>query len=119
MAKADPIGLILKGLITLYRYTLSALLGRQCRHLPTCSEYALEAIDRHGSWIGFWLAISRISRCHPWGSHGLDPVPIQLEGNFPKWQGWRYGLWSPKRAMEQATAKPHESNGQQSCEPRE
>jgi uncharacterized protein len=46
-----------------------------CRYLPTCSEYAVESLARHGLWSGGWMAVRRISRCHPWGSHGFDPVP--------------------------------------------
>ena len=46
-----------------------------CRYLPSCSEYAIEAIDRHGSLRGGWLAVRRVSRCTPWGGHGIDPVP--------------------------------------------
>ena len=51
--------------------------GRQtgCRYLPSCSDYALEAIDRHGPTRGTWMAVRRISRCGPWGGHGIDPVP--------------------------------------------
>ncbi|WP_144292290.1 membrane protein insertion efficiency factor YidD [Rhodoligotrophos appendicifer] len=79
------------GLVQVYRYSLSSVLGRTCRHLPTCSEYATEAFSRHGGWRGFWLTSSRLCRCHPWGSHGHDPVPLCLEP-----QGiffWRYGRW--------------------------
>ena len=46
-----------------------------CRYWPSCSQYAIEAIDRHGATRGAWLATRRISRCHPWGGHGVDPVP--------------------------------------------
>lgn len=66
---------IVKAPIQLYRYTLSAFMGRTCRFLPTCSEYALEAIDRHGALRGGALAVRRVCRCHPWGGHGYDPVP--------------------------------------------
>lgn len=90
----DPFAFLLKGLIIVYRYSLSYLIGRRCRHLPTCSEYAIEAIDVHGSWRGGWLALSRIVRCRPGGSHGLDPVPDMIEQSYPWWQGWRYGRWS-------------------------
>ena len=46
-----------------------------CRYLPTCSEYALQAIDRHGAVRGGWMALRRLARCNPWGGHGVDPVP--------------------------------------------
>lgn len=66
---------VLVVLIRLYQLTLSSVTGRQCRFLPTCSEYAMEAIDKHGALKGSWLAVRRILRCHPWGGHGFDPVP--------------------------------------------
>lgn len=66
---------LLKGAIKLYQLVISPMLGPRCRYLPTCSEYAVEAIDRHGPVTGSWLAIKRIARCHPWGGSGLDPVP--------------------------------------------
>ena len=59
-----------------YRYTLGPLLGGHCRFLPTCSEYGLEAYRVHGPIRGTFLTIRRISRCHPWGGHGFDPVPL-------------------------------------------
>ncbi len=62
-------------LIKAYRYCLSPLLGRNCRFFPSCSEYAAEAIDRHGAGFGVWLALKRIARCHPWNPGGYDPVP--------------------------------------------
>ncbi|MBM4218157.1 MAG: membrane protein insertion efficiency factor YidD [Gammaproteobacteria bacterium] len=61
--------------IHLYRWTLSPFLGRQCRYHPTCSAYALEAIELHGPWRGWRLALARILGCHPWGAAGFDPVP--------------------------------------------
>jgi len=66
---------LLLAMIRFYQLTLSSVMGRQCRFLPTCSEYAAEAIRIHGAWRGCWLALRRISRCHPWGGHGFDPVP--------------------------------------------
>jgi putative membrane protein insertion efficiency factor len=65
------------GLISAIRTYQLARSGRitGCRYLPTCSEYAVEAIDVHGAARGTWLAIRRISRCGPWGGHGFDPVP--------------------------------------------
>jgi uncharacterized protein len=70
---------VLKAPILAYRAVLSPMLPPSCRYLPTCSAYALEAIERHGPTKGSWLAIKRIARCHPitWlgGSSGYDPVP--------------------------------------------
>ena len=66
---------LLKAPIHLYRWTLKPYVGWNCRHLPTCSEYALEAIERHGALRGTGLAMRRISRCHPWHAGGFDPVP--------------------------------------------
>ena len=62
-------------LVTVYRYTLSPLLGVNCRFQPTCSAYAMEALQRHGAFHGTTLAAKRIARCHPWGGSGYDPVP--------------------------------------------
>jgi putative membrane protein insertion efficiency factor len=58
-----------------YRYLLSPWWGRQCRFTPTCSQYAIEALERHGAARGAWLALKRVLRCHPWGGGGFDPVP--------------------------------------------
>jgi len=66
---------LLKVLVHGYRYTVSPLLGPRCRHLPSCSEYCLEALDLHGAWHGAWLTVKRLARCHPWGTSGIDPVP--------------------------------------------
>lgn len=66
---------ILLALIRAYRLALSPWWGRQCRFTPTCSEFAIEAIERHGALRGSWLAMRRISRCHPWHAGGFDPVP--------------------------------------------
>ena len=61
--------------IRFYQRFISPLTPPACRYTPTCSQYAVEAIRRHGPERGLWLAIKRISRCHPWGGSGYDPVP--------------------------------------------
>ncbi len=75
LAPSRLVARLLIGAILVYRYTLSPLLGPRCRYLPTCSAYALEAVQRHGPWRGGWLAVKRLCRCHPWGGAGHDPVP--------------------------------------------
>jgi putative membrane protein insertion efficiency factor len=65
---------LLLGLIRLYQGTSSVRRAR-CRYIPTCSQYAAEAIELHGSAAGSWLALKRLGRCHPFGSYGFDPVP--------------------------------------------
>ncbi|HZJ60050.1 MAG TPA: membrane protein insertion efficiency factor YidD [Chitinophagaceae bacterium] len=62
-------------LIKIYQWIISPWIGPKCRFTPTCSQYALEALKKYGLFKGTWLAIKRISRCHPWGGHGYDPVP--------------------------------------------
>jgi putative membrane protein insertion efficiency factor len=85
--------LVGRGFITIYRHTLSALVGFHCRHLPTCSEYADEAIGRFGLWAGGWMTLARLCRCHPWGTHGLDPVPKMPPSGAHWFMPWRYGRW--------------------------
>jgi hypothetical protein len=78
--------------VHLYRWTLKPLVGWECRHLPTCSEYALEAIELNGAWRGLWLSLARLARCRPGGSAGYDPVPdIRSERHLLA--PWRYGRW--------------------------
>jgi putative membrane protein insertion efficiency factor len=62
-------------MIRLYQWTLSPLLGANCRFNPSCSEYGLQAINKYGPVKGTWLSIKRILRCNPWGGHGYDPLP--------------------------------------------
>ncbi len=92
--RVAPVARALTVLIRFYQLTLSAILGRRCRYLPTCSDYAMEAIGRHGAWAGSWLALARVARCHPWGGEGFDPVPQ----DFPRadWRAWRHVMWRQK-----------------------
>jgi putative membrane protein insertion efficiency factor len=76
--------------IWLYRLFISPLLGANCRHLPTCSEYALEALQRHGPLRGGIFALKRISRCHPWATPAFDPVP-RADQDGAAGQGRRHG----------------------------
>jgi uncharacterized protein len=82
-----------RGLILVYRYTLSAVMGRRCRMMPSCSEYTDEAIARHGLWAGGWMGVARICRCRPGGTSGLDWVPERLPGEGAWYRPWRYGRW--------------------------
>lgn len=67
--------------IRFYQYAISPLLGPSCRFKPTCSHYMVGAIEEWGIFKGLWLGIKRISKCHPWGSHGHDPVPKNPKKN--------------------------------------
>lgn len=85
---------LLKLPIHVYRGTLAFFLGGRCRHEPSCSQYALDAISLNGAWRGFWLAVSRFMRCNPWwGTHGFDPAPDIRREQYPVWAAWRYGRW--------------------------
>jgi putative membrane protein insertion efficiency factor len=68
-------GGIFIGLIRFYQYAISPYLSPSCRYTPSCSQYGIEAIRKHGPMRGGWLTVKRIGRCHPWGGHGHDPVP--------------------------------------------
>jgi uncharacterized protein len=60
--------------VILYRSTFGQFMGGQCRYEPSCSQYAIDAINKYGAFVGSWRAIKRISRCHPWGGRGFDPA---------------------------------------------
>jgi len=70
-----PINYLFLGLIKFYQYSISPLLMPSCRFEPSCSQYGIEALKKYGPFKGMYLTIKRISRCHPWGGHGHDPVP--------------------------------------------
>jgi uncharacterized protein len=61
--------------VKFYQYAISPMLGSSCRYYPTCSQYTIEALKKHGPIKGLWLSIKRIASCNPWGGHGHDPVP--------------------------------------------
>ena len=62
-------------LLKAYRVVISPLYGQVCRYHPSCSAYALEAVEQHGTFRGVWLGVRRLARCHPWAAGGSDPVP--------------------------------------------
>ncbi|MFZ0140873.1 MAG: membrane protein insertion efficiency factor YidD [Aeromicrobium sp.] len=68
---------VLIALLKAYRFAISPLYGQVCRYHPTCSAYALEAVQSHGALRGTWLAMRRVARCHPWAAGGYDPVPAR------------------------------------------
>ena len=80
--------------IRAYQLTLSSLVGRQCRHLPSCSQFGDEALARYGLWAGGWMTLARLSRCHPFGTSGIDNVPSQLPSGARWYLPWRCGRWS-------------------------
>ncbi|MGA8172447.1 MAG: membrane protein insertion efficiency factor YidD [Methylocystis sp.] len=82
-----------RALIFVYRVTFSAFAGQWCRHAPTCSQFADEAIARHGLWAGGWMSAARICRCRPGGTDGFDPPPLVLPSDASALKPWRYGKW--------------------------
>jgi putative membrane protein insertion efficiency factor len=82
-----------RGLVQTYRHTLSPLIGYECRHLPTCSVYADDALARHGLWAGSWMMLARLCRCHPFGTKGLDFVAQEISPKARWYLPWRYGRW--------------------------
>ncbi|MFZ5554193.1 MAG: membrane protein insertion efficiency factor YidD [Bacteroidota bacterium] len=61
--------------VRFYQVTISPMTGAHCRHTPTCSQYTIEALKEWGVFKGLWLGFNRLRKCHPWGTHGYDPVP--------------------------------------------
>ena len=76
---------VLIAFVRLYQLTFSSWVGWQCRFIPTCSNYAIEAFERFWALKGLWLTVMRLGRCHPLGGRGLDPVPERFE-----WFPWRH-----------------------------
>ena len=85
--------LVGRGMVKIYRHTLSPLVGFECRHLPTCSDYADQALDRFGLWAGGWMTLARLLRCQPCGTAGLDFIPETLPEKSHWYMPWRYGRW--------------------------
>jgi hypothetical protein len=97
-----------RALITIYRYTLSPLIGPRCRHLPSCSEYAEEALGRHGLWAGGWMTTARLCRCQPFGTSGLDFVCDEVPARACWYLPWRYARW---RGTNQQPPRPFTDQG--------
>lgn len=86
---------LLHSVLWIYKRTLSPVFyffGARCRHYPSCSEYAVDAFQRHHHWRAFWLTVSRLLRCHPFGSSGIDPVPSARDGRW--FEIWKIGDWA-------------------------
>jgi len=101
MANLKPYGPVMGALLKGYKLTLSPVFrtcGAECRHEPSCSEYAAEAVSRHGLWAGSWMALARLSRCRPGGSHGWDPAPTLTSSGARWFAPWRYGDWTGGRS---------------------
>ena len=102
-----PARVAARALIRGYQLTLSGVMGRTCRHLPSCSDYTAEAIGRHGVWSGAWMGAARICRCGPGGTAGLDFVCEELPVGSAWYRPWCYGRWrgtneSPPADLSQA-----------------
>lgn len=83
---------VVVALLKVYRLLISPLYGQVCRYHPSCSAYALDSVQVHGSLKGSWLAMRRIGRCHPWAAGGLDPVPARFTWRAPRPDGVSEGM---------------------------
>lgn len=75
MSMKNMLSKLLIAFIRFYQYSISPLLGANCRYSPTCSQYGIEAVKKHGPFKGAWLSLKRFLSCNPWGGSGYDPVP--------------------------------------------
>ena len=66
-------------MIKFYQFFISPIIGQNCRYLPTCSEYSIQSLKEYGIIKGLAMSLKRVSKCHPWGNHGYDPVPKKIE----------------------------------------
>ena len=82
-----------RALVKIYQYSFASLAGFRCRHLPTCSDYADQAIDRFGLWAGGWMTLARLLRCQPFGTSGLDFVAAVAPPGARWYLPWRYARW--------------------------
>jgi putative membrane protein insertion efficiency factor len=98
-----------RGLVTVYRYTFSPLVGFHCRHLPTCSAYADQALERFGLWAGGWMTLARLCRCHPFGTSGLDLVADHLPSAARWYAPWRYARWCGTNPGPPTVGSAHEA----------
>ncbi|MGE3927478.1 MAG: membrane protein insertion efficiency factor YidD, partial [Lautropia sp.] len=80
---------LLIGLVRVYRFAISPMFGPRCRYWPSCSEYTLESLMRHGVLRGGWLSVRRLIRCNPWAAGGVDPVPLRAASTNPRWHAYR------------------------------
>lgn len=95
---ARVLQVMLLAVIHAYRRVISplvAMAGVRCRHEPSCSLYALEAVRRHGAWFGAWMALARVQRCRPGGTSGYDPTPAtdSVAASVPWWRPWIVANW--------------------------
>ena len=97
--RASAAQVLARAAVKAYRLTLSPLIGYNCRHLPTCSQYADEAFARHGFWAGGWMTLARVLRCQPFGTSGLDFVADALPARARWYLPWRYGRWRGTNAV--------------------
>ena len=96
-----------------YQLTLSSLAGRYCRHWPSCSAYADEAIRRHGLWAGSWMGVARICRCGPGGTSGVDLVPDTLPTLSAWYKPWAFGRWRGVNAPSPIACEAVDADGGQ------